>query len=96
MKKLKSLEMPIGGVIDKKASSLDYKTGDWKSFKPLRDKKKCTNCLLCAVFCPENCIKVKNGKVQDADLNYCKGCGICATQCPFKAIEMKKLEECDL
>ena len=88
--------MFIGGVITKKANGLEYKTGDWKSFKPIRDLKKCTNCLLCAVYCPENCIKVKEGKVMDADLNYCKGCGICAVQCPFKAITMNKLEECDL
>ncbi len=96
MKKISSEEMPIGGVIDKKGSSKEYKTGDWKSFKPVKDDKKCTNCLLCVLYCPEACIKVKDGKVGHPDLNYCKGCGICASQCPMKAIEMKKLEDCDL
>ena len=88
-------KIPIGGNIVKPGNSLEYKTGDWKTFKPVRDAKKCTNCLLCFVFCPENCIKVKNGQIQDPDLNYCKGCGICETECPVKAISMKE-EECKL
>jgi pyruvate ferredoxin oxidoreductase delta subunit len=94
--KMSYKEMPIGGNILEKGSSLKYKTGDWKTYKPVRDKKKCTNCMLCGIYCPENCIKLKDGKIQDADLDYCKGCGICAAECPFKAIEMKKLEDCDL
>ena len=95
-KKLSAKEMPIGGNILTKGSSLEYKTGDWKTYKPVRDKTKCTNCMLCGIYCPENCIKLKDGKIQDPDLDYCKGCGICAKECPFKAITMKPLEECDL
>jgi len=92
----KKKEPFIGGVINKAGSSLDYKTGDWKTFHPEIDFKKCTNCLTCSVFCPENCIKVKQGKISHIDMNYCKGCGICATECPFKAIVMKKSEVCSL
>ena len=95
MKKMGSEEMLIGGVIGKGVLA-GVRTGDWKSFKPVKNDKKCTNCLLCALYCPEACIKARNGKVSHPDLNYCKGCGICANQCPVKAIEMKKLEECDL
>lgn len=88
-------EIPIGGDITEAGNSLNYKTGDWKTHIPIRDKKKCTNCMLCFVFCPENCIKVKDGKIQDPDSNYCKGCGICAEECPVKALKMEK-EECKL
>jgi len=89
-------QIPIGGMITKAGNSEEYKTGDWKSFKPERDEKKCTNCLICVNYCPENCIKVKNGKLNHSDLDYCKGCGICATECPFKAIVMKLDTECEL
>ena len=95
-KLLTKKEMPIGGFITKKGNSIEYKTGDWKTYKPVRDKTKCTNCLICGIVCPENCIKLVKGKIQDPDLNYCKGCGICAKECPFRAITMVKVEECDL
>ncbi|VVB76398.1 Pyruvate synthase subunit PorD [Candidatus Tiddalikarchaeum anstoanum] len=82
-------EIPEGGNIIIPGSSMDYKTGLWKDKYPVRNIKKCTNCLICFSFCPENCIKVVKGKIQDADLKYCKGCGICAKECPFKAIHME-------
>lgn len=90
-KKLKLWEkLPKGGVILEPGSTKKYKTGSWREKIPVRDPKKCINCLLCANFCPENCIKVKNGKISHTDYFYCKGCGICARECPQKAIKMKK------
>jgi pyruvate ferredoxin oxidoreductase delta subunit len=93
-KKKNASQIPIGGTIIKAGNSKLYKTGDWKSFIPIRDAKKCTNCLLCFMFCPEDCIHVKKGKITDADLDYCKGCGICAQICPVKCIEM--VSGCDV
>lgn len=87
-------QIPIGGTIIVPGSSAAYKTGDWKSSKPILDREKCTNCLLCFILCPEDCIKVKKGIIQEADLDYCKGCGICANICPPKAIEM--VNGCDV
>ncbi len=78
-------EIPIAGVPFK--SSLEYKTGDWRTFKPVRDESKCTKCLLCWVYCPEGAIKW-DGENLTIDYDYCKGCGICAQECPAKAIEM--------
>jgi len=70
-------------------SSLTYLTGDWKSFTPVRDVKKCTKCLLCTLYCPDGAIrwKVEKGDIE-FDLDFCKGCGICANECPTKAIVM--------
>lgn len=85
----KYIKVKDGGVITEPGSSLAYETGSWKDKYPVRDKNKCTNCLICFAFCPENCIKVKDGKVQDADLAYCKGCAVCARECPVKAITME-------
>jgi len=80
---------PIGGLIIKPGSSEDYKTGSWKSFRPVWDEKKCIHCMFCYVYCPDNCIPVKDEKRTETDLTYCKGCGICAQVCPVKCIEMK-------
>lgn len=85
-----SKQIPIGGIIDKPGSSKEYKTGSWRSSKPVREAKRCIHCNFCAIYCPENCIPVKAGKVGDADLKYCKGCGICAEVCPVKCIRMDK------
>lgn len=78
-----------GAVITKPGSSIENKTGGWRTLKPIRDKSKCTNCGICWQFCPEGCINTKF----EADLKYCKGCGICAKECVFGAIEMKKEEK---
>ena len=86
-------EIPEGAVITSPGSSILNKTGSWKSFRPRWNKDKCTHCLLCAVFCPDNCIHVNDGKRKDTDLDFCKGCGICAEICPVKAIKMVEDKE---
>lgn len=71
-------------------SSRTYLTGDWKTYKPVRDLEKCTRCLLCTLFCPDGAILwIKEKGDIEFDLNFCKGCGICANECPTKAIVMK-------
>ncbi|MFH1232214.1 MAG: 4Fe-4S binding protein [Planctomycetota bacterium] len=94
MKKLMNRhEMPIGSVIDKPGSSMEYETGGWRNYKPVRDTEKCSDCLICWIYCPEGCIKVKDGKIVDIDLKYCKGCGICAEECPVKGKAIQMVEE---
>jgi pyruvate ferredoxin oxidoreductase delta subunit len=80
---------PQGGMIDKPGSALEFQTGSWRGFRPVWNPKKCTQCILCAVYCPENTIPVKGGKRTETDLAFCKGCGRCAAVCPVKCIEMK-------
>ena len=86
-------EIPGGTLILEPGSSLNYKTGDWRTFRPVTDFKKCTHCMICWVDCPDGCIIVKNGKKLGTNYNYCKGCGVCAEECPVKCIQMKPESE---
>ncbi len=75
-------------IYEKMVSSEEYKTGGWRTFKPVFDKEKCIDCGSCWIYCPENSI-IKKGKADyDVDLEFCKGCGICANECPTEAIKM--------
>ncbi len=85
--------IPEGGLIVEPGNSKDFKTGDWRTFKPVWDEKKCINCMICFIQCPEDAIKVKDGKITGPDYDYCKGCGICAEVCPTKAIKMVKEDD---
>lgn len=80
-------KLPIGGLLLEPGSALKYKTGDWRSARPVIDKEKCISCLLCWIYCPDAAIYREEEKVV-VNYDYCKGCGICAEECPVKAIEM--------
>jgi pyruvate ferredoxin oxidoreductase delta subunit len=79
---------PAGAVIKDPGNSCQFKTGGWRTFRPIRDDKICNQCLICYVYCPDSAIIVKDEKVVGVDYNFCKGCGICAAECPVDAIEM--------
>jgi pyruvate ferredoxin oxidoreductase delta subunit len=81
-------EILIGGMITDGGNSINYKTGDWRSYRPMWDDKKCNNCKVCWVYCPDGSITIKDGVMIGMDLEHCKGCGICAQECPQKAIKM--------
>ncbi len=88
--KLKSYkEIPIGGLTEA-GSSIKFKTGDWRSLRPVWDSKKCTHCMICVIDCPDNCILTKGGKRLETDFDFCKGCGICDSVCPVKCIKMEE------
>jgi len=85
-------ELPIGDILEPGTADL-FITGSWRSERPIHDKEKCTNCLICWVNCPDSSIIVKDGKFVDFDLNHCKGCGICVKVCPPKVQAIKMVPE---
>ncbi len=87
MKKLGWKSLPIGCVAFVPAA--EYKTGSWRSFKPVIDQEKCVKCLTCWVYCPDVAI-IWTGEEVQVNYDYCKGCGICAKECPYNAIQMVK------
>ncbi len=89
-------DIPMGGLVIDAGNASQYSTGTWRSFCPIRDAEKCTNCLLCWIYCPDSAIKVKEGKITKIDLKHCKGCGICAKACPPKVQAIKMVDEAEV
>lgn len=86
-------QLAIGGIIKKAGSSEEFKTGDWRSFRPVVDNDKCIGCMLCWAHCPDNAIKIikKDGKqLISIDYDHCKGCGLCSEVCPVHAIKLRR------
>jgi len=88
-------ELPIGGIILEAGSAEAYRTGDWRTFRPILDEEKCIKCLRCWILCPDSAVIVEDAKVTGFDLVHCKGCGVCAFECPVDAIEMVLETEAD-
>ena len=82
-------DLTIGGNIYEAGNAKEFKTGDWRSQKPIWIEEKCKQCLLCVPVCPDSCIPVKDMKRGAFDYEHCKGCGICVKACPFGAITME-------
>ncbi len=81
-------EHPPGALIRDPGNSRQFKTGGWRTLRPIRDEEICNQCLICYMFCPDSAIKTEGEKITTFDLDFCKGCGICAEECPQNAIEM--------
>ena len=81
-------ELAIGTQITKPGSSEDFKTGDWRTERPIIDFDKCIHCLICWIYCPDSSIDVRDGKIASINYDFCKGCAICAEECPKDAITM--------
>jgi len=81
-------EITKGGTISAAGNAHQFKTGDWRSMKPVWLVDKCKQCLLCYPVCPDTSILInEEGKRIDFDFDHCKGCGVCVKVCPFKAID---------
>ena len=83
---LKLEDYPEGTAYE--AGFLVTKNAGWRSSRPIIDRKKCTACLQCYLYCPEGVLFLKDNVI-DIDLDFCKGCGICKKVCKIRAIEME-------
>ena len=88
-------DYPLGAVIPESGNSRDYATGGWRTNRPERDDDKCTQCLICWIYCPDSAINVEDEKMTTFNYDHCKGCGVCAVECPVDAIDMVP-EGCEL
>ena len=88
-------ELAPGTAIVEPGSARRYRTGDWRSQRPVWNHEQCIRCGVCVVFCPEGCIRFGQDTLglPGADPEYCKGCGICAHECPTGCISMVEEEE---
>ena len=86
-------DLESGSIVTEPGNASQYRTGDWRSRRPIIDKDKCNKCTLCYIFCPEGCIERNSEGYFDVNLYYCKGCGICAEECRRKAITMVEEEK---
>lgn len=85
-----SNKLPRGGTIPKGATSLHFKTGDWRVYMPILHEDKCTGCTKCYFVCPDDAITIlpEQNHHPEFKYDYCKGCTLCADVCPTEAIEM--------
>jgi len=81
-------EITHGSHVFEAGNAVNFKTGDWRSDKPVFIEDKCKNCLLCFPVCADSSIILDSeGKMQGFDMDFCKGCLVCKEVCPFNAIE---------
>ena len=69
------------------ATSVQVKTGLWRTLRPVIDYQLCNKCWwICSTFCPDGAIDVDENNTPRIDYDHCKGCMICVAQCPPHAI----------
>ncbi len=75
-------------VIHAGLTSVEVKTGLWRTLRPVIDYERCVRCWwVCSSFCPDGCIAVTDEGLPEIDYDHCKGCMVCVAQCPPHAIE---------
>jgi len=71
--------LPQGSTVLEAGSSAKFKTGGWRSMKPIWIEENCIQCMFCWMYCPDMSVKVeivKNKKGEDIaerrefDLDY--------------------------
>jgi pyruvate ferredoxin oxidoreductase gamma subunit len=69
------------------ATSVEVKTGLWRTMRPVIDYAHCNRCVwMCSTFCPDGAIHVDAEGYPRIDYEHCKGCLICVAVCPPHAI----------
>jgi pyruvate ferredoxin oxidoreductase delta subunit len=80
-------------IICEPGSSVNNKTGGWRTERPKIIQEKCKRCGACWKYCPDNAIKHMEDGRFEVDYDFCKGCLICFKECPFDAIEVEPEEK---
>ena len=81
---MKMEKITLGAVNTEPGSSLNYKTGSWRTMKPVLTPENCILCNICWQYCPDSAIEPADPKTKKPiviDYDYCKGCGICVQEC---------------
>lgn len=74
-------------VIHGSLTSVEVKTGLWRTLRPVIDYERCHRCVwVCGSFCPDSAITINREGYPEIDYDHCKGCMICLAQCPSHAI----------
>ncbi len=69
------------------ATSVEVKTGLWRTMRPVIDYALCSRCnWVCSTLCPDSAIRVLPDGRPDIDYDHCKGCLVCVAVCPPHAI----------
>jgi len=90
--KPKLKELPFAIIVTEPGASEYYKTGDWKTLRPVVDKSKCIKCANCYIFCPDSAFEEDKDGYFNPNYDYCKGCGICVIECPANCIGLVEEE----
>lgn len=88
MEEIRWQDLEIGATVSEPGCSREYKTGSWRSLRPVVNGEQCIRCGVCWLYCPDAAIDRSEEGHFEADLDYCKGCGICARECPAGCITM--------
>ena len=86
-------DLEVGCAVSEAGNASRYKTGDWRSMRPIVNKDHCIRCGVCYIFCPDMAIYKTEDGYFVADLYYCKGCGICSQECITGCITMVQEQE---
>jgi len=70
------------------ATSVQVKTGLWRTMRPVIDASRCKRCVwVCGTLCPDGAIHADADGRPSIDYDHCKGCLICSAVCPPHAID---------
>jgi len=69
------------------ATSVEVRTGLWRTMRPVLDRERCSRCWWnCVTACPDGVIVADQDGYPVIDYEHCKGCLICAAQCRRHAL----------
>lgn len=82
-------DLAVGAVVAADTAGRT-RTGGWRTGqRPEVELRRCINCLLCWVYCPDSAVELSDEVVfVGFDYDLCKGCALCVEACPTGAIAM--------